>query len=232
MIDCHRLDLAVTGADDLALLDGAERARAARFHFERHRVRYIAAHAQLRRLLGARLDIDPARLRLTTTANGKPVLGRGAEATACAGTPERGLCFNLSHSEAVGYLAIAPYDVGIDVELLRPLADLQPLVDTYCSPEEIAALGAMPADARARGFLRVWTRKEAALKAWGTGIGAVPLSAVHVGIDAGSVPAAASVGSLPCPALQLSTLVFADEVVSVAAPVAAPLQIRLLRGPP
>jgi 4'-phosphopantetheinyl transferase len=189
MIDCHRVDLSTGNAADLALLDSEERVRASRFRFERHRSRYVAAHAQLRRLLGARLGIDPARVPLTTTAHGKPVLDRSAAAMAGLGAPDRTLCFNLSHSEAVGYLAIAPCDVGIDVELARPLADLQPLIDSYCSRAEIATLAAMPGGSRAAGFLRVWTRKEAALKAWGTGIGAVPLNELHVGIDSETVPA-------------------------------------------
>ncbi len=228
MITCHRLDLTLASAEDLELLDDEERGRAQRFHFQRHRTRYIAAHAQLRRLLGARLGIDPARLPLTTTARGKPIIVSGATDNSGSAALLPTLAFYLTHCEAVGYLAIAPCEVGIDVELLRPLTELDPLIESSCSPAEIRAVQAMPADVRVGAFLTVWTRKEAVLKAWGTGIGAVPLNLLHVGIEKGSIAAAEPVGTVPCPALSLTTLRFADEIISVAAPSESPLKIRML----
>lgn len=230
MIDCHRLDLSVIGAADLALLNREERARAARFHFERDRLRYIAAHAQLRRLLGSRLAIEPALVRFTTTIHGKPTLAPAQAMMDGSARIDRNLYFNFSHSEEVGYLAIAPFEVGIDVERIRPLAELQSLIDSCCTREEIATLAALPVDLRARGFLGVWTRKEATLKTWGTGIGVVPLNELHVGLDLASVLAGASVDSLPCPALRLSTFTFEDEIVSVATLLAFPQKIRMLHG--
>ena len=221
-VDCYRLDLARSQPEDMALLDEAERERARRFRFDRDRGRYIAAHAQARRLIGRHLGKDPGALRFGTTRHGKPVLIGG----------ETVLAFNLTHSGGVGYLAIAPFSVGIDVELYRPFADLQPLIDDYCSPGEIAALAALPATARAAAFLGVWTRKEAALKAWGTGIGAVPLDAVHVGI---ARPAGAAQDALPGmshegtdhPALRLLTLSGQQEVLSIAAACGEPFARRL-----
>ncbi len=227
MVDCYRLDLSRSDPRDLALLDETERQRAARFRFDRDRSRFIAAHAQARRLIGRHLGVDPDAVRFATTSHGKPILAGDAAA----------LAFNLTHSGPVGYLAIAPYSVGIDVEQHRPFDDLQPLIDDYCSPEEIAALAALPAPARASAFLRVWTRKEAALKAWGTGIGAVPLDALHVGL---AHPASAAQEALSgmthdgiaYPALRLLTLSGRQEVLSVAAACSAPLAVRLADGAP
>ena len=244
-IDCHRLDLAACDANDLALLDPAERARAARFVFERDRTRYIAAHAQARRHLGARLAVAPGAVPLTTTGNGKPVVDVDAALLAGADPGSANLCFNLTHSGAVGYLAIAPFSVGIDVELHRSIEDLQPLINSCCSPAEIAALAALPARVRYLGFLGVWTRKEAALKAWGTGIGAIPLDELHVGIAAESIaplemPMAAAAAGHPTigqspvghsqthyPGLQLRTIVGAGQVLSVAAAIDRPPVIRM-----
>ncbi len=88
------------------LLSGDERERAARFRFERDRVRYIAGRAQLRMLLAGYLDASPAELVFSYGDNDKPML---------AGD---GPCFNLSHSGALALYAVtADVEVGIDVEL-------------------------------------------------------------------------------------------------------------------
>lgn len=229
VVDCFRLDLSRCDPHDLALLDEAERERAARFRFDRDRLRFVAAHAQARRLIGRHLDRDPAALRFATSRHGKPILAGVGAAPAVA--------FNLTHSGGVGYLAIAPFNVGIDVEQHRPFDDLQPLIDDYCSPGEIAALAALPAPARAAAFLGVWTRKEAALKAWGTGIGAVPLDALHVGTaepEAASQEALAGMvhDGVEYPALRLLTQLRGQEVLSIAAACATAVSLRWPDGAP
>lgn len=230
-IDCYRLDLSACDDEDLALLDPGERGRAARFRFDRDRTRYIAAHAGLRRHLGARLGLAPEEVPLTTTENGKPVVDVAAASRAGADPAARGLCFNLTHSGGVGYVAIAPFSVGIDVELYRSLEDLQPLIDSYCTPPEIDALAALPAARRSLGFLGVWTRKEAALKAWGTGIGAIPLDHLHVGTAAETV-APLEMPPASYPALQLKTIGGEAQVLSIAAATAHPFAIRMMEAQP
>lgn len=243
LVDCHRLDLSRSDSQDLALLDDGERARAARFHFDRDRIRYIAAHAQARRHLAGRLGLAPADLRFATTRHGKPIVAPAppdpTKHAADHAIGEETLCFNLTHSGAIGYLAIATCSIGIDVELHRPIDDLQPLIDSYCSAGEIAALAALPAEARCVGFLGVWTRKEAALKAWGTGIGAVPLDQLHVGITPAG---AARLGQefLPglthegvdYPALRLASIAGDAEVLSIAAATGRRLVVRMLPAAP
>ena len=233
LVDCFRLDLSHCDGHDLALLDDTERERAARFRFDRDRVRFVAAHAQARRLLGRHLGLDPEGLRFATTVHGKPILALAAGAPPGAQAAEGAVVFNLTHSGPVGYLAIAGCSVGIDLEQLRPFDDLQSLIENYCSPAEIAALAGLPPGSRAAGFLRVWTRKEAALKAWGTGIGAVPLDALHVGLP---LPAAVagqeSLSGLVHDGttysdLRLLTLAGEQEVLSIAAACGAPLAVRM-----
>ena len=107
------------------------------------------------------------------------------------------------------------------------------MIDGYCSPAEIAALGALPAASRCIAFLGAWTRKEAALKAWGTGIGAVPLDQLHVGL----VPADRLETNQPLPGLdhdgirypdlRLASIASGDEVLSVAAACAGSFIMRL-----
>ncbi len=232
VVDCYRLDLCTSHAEDLALLDQRERVRAARFRFARDRTRYIAAHAQMRRLLGLRLGVAPAAVPLTLTRHGKPVILRDARANADTAGDDGPCRFNLTHSGAVGYLAVACCSVGIDVELHRPIEDLQPLIDTYCSPLEIASLAAMRPEERCAGFLGIWTRKEAALKAWGTGIGAIALDRLHVGVDSQALPSRLAeplAGEPPLyPDLRLKSLPGADQVLSVAAATRQPMTVRMI----
>ena len=67
-----RLDEALPGA--IELLDGDERARAARFVFERDRRRFINAHAWLRAAIGRCADLAPEAVRFTFDPRGKPRL--------------------------------------------------------------------------------------------------------------------------------------------------------------
>mgnify|MGYP005826428201 CR=1 FL=1 len=147
-VHCHRLELAQATAADAALLDAGERDRAARFRFEHLRILHVAAHAGMRRLLCEWLDLDPAKVPISTTGNGKPVLA--PEAVALAGPQARSASphFNLTHCAAVGYLGIAPFEIGIDVEATRPLADLDSLAEACCSEGERARLSQLPTAAR------------------------------------------------------------------------------------
>lgn len=158
------LDLPLQPADE-SLLSPQERSRAARFVFERDRRRFIAARSSLRRILGSATGEDAARLQIAEQAHGKPWLPRWPL-----------LRFNLSHSEGVGLVALdaaslqAPRDeLGIDVELPRPLSDALALAANLFEPQECEQLAALDEPARSRAFLWGWTRKEACLKALGTG---------------------------------------------------------------
>jgi 4'-phosphopantetheinyl transferase len=118
--------------------------------------------------------IDPESLEFATGERGKPALHRPT------GT---GLVFNLSHSEGVVALAIARTTaIGIDVEAERPVPKAPRLAQRFLSPAERDHVLAVPAPARDRAFLAVWTRKEAWLKASGRGV-SVRLSKVEVEPD-------------------------------------------------
>jgi len=148
------------GGADLDLLDDAERARSARFHFERDRGRYVVAHAALRRLLAQRTAHDAAALVIEAGPYGKPYL---AHARRCA--------FSLSHCEDLALVALADDgEIGVDLERVRPLADLDGLARQCLTLHERHEIdGLAPAD-RSLAFLRRWTRKEACLKALGAGL--------------------------------------------------------------
>jgi len=141
------------------ILSDDELARAARFRFDRDRIRYIAGRAQLRMLLADYVDAAPAELVFEYGANNKPSLaGRGPH-------------FNLTHSGALALYAVcADVEVGIDVELYDPEFAGERIPERFFAPDEVLALRAIPEELQARGFLELWTRKEAFIKARGDGL--------------------------------------------------------------
>jgi 4'-phosphopantetheinyl transferase len=145
------------------LLPSAEHDRASRFYFQRDRARFIAGRAQLRILLARYLRADPAALTFAYGPFGKPAL------TTSWATSK--LAFNVAHSEDLAVAAFARTDCGIDVERVRPLADMDELVSRFFSPRETVSFLGLPAGEKPQAFFNLWTRKEAWLKAIGEGIG-------------------------------------------------------------
>jgi 4'-phosphopantetheinyl transferase len=144
-------------------LSRGELARAARFHFDHPRNRYIAAHGWLRQLLGLYLSAPAATVEFEEGPKGKPGLGGVFR--------DRGLQFNLAHSEGLALIAIASATpVGVDVERIRTLVEAEDLVSRFFSKREVAEFGALTEDQKPGAFFRLWTRKEARLKATGEGI--------------------------------------------------------------
>jgi 4'-phosphopantetheinyl transferase len=139
-------DVALDTAD-AAVLSADERERAARFHFERDRDRFIAGRSSLRRILAGYLALDPATLVFEYNRFGKPAL---AGAT--------GLHFNASHSEGRMLVAVAGREVGVDLERERPGVGFDTIVQRYFP-------GTPPGE-----FFRAWARREAYLKAIGRGL--------------------------------------------------------------
>lgn len=153
-------------------LDAAEIARADRFVFPHSRIEFTAAHALTRWLLGAELGCDGGALRFTAGEHGKPEVMLGGGLGARLGGGPDPLAFNLSHTLGMVALAIggnAGTPLGVDVENLTRTVDLK-VADSYFVPHEVAWLTALPKARQAEGFLRLWTLKEAFIKATGKGL--------------------------------------------------------------
>ncbi len=158
----HVVEIAVQEppASAAALLDPAERDRAARFAFDADRTRFVASHAGMRLALGSCLRQDPASLRFATDRLGKPRLFE----------PPFDIRFNLAHSGERALLAIAlGRDVGVDIEKERSV-DVLALGRRYFAASELQALVNTPPPRRLAAFFRCWTRKEAFIKALGEGL--------------------------------------------------------------
>lgn len=139
----------------------AERARAQRFRLRAKYNEFVVTRGLLRHLLGRFLQIPPAELRFRFGAHGKPLL--------C--DEQADFSFNVSHSHGLGLIAITrKHAIGVDVELSRPNNNYERLCWRFFSPAESRALLGLPPEQRQDAFFACWTRKEAFVKALGTGI--------------------------------------------------------------
>ena len=145
------------------LLSHDEQTRAARFHFERDRRRFIVGRGALRIMVSRYLSVDPDQLRFRYESHGKPYLS--AEFNHCD------LRFNLAHSNEVAVYAFTlGRELGIDVEHIRSLPDAEQIATRFFSAQENVALHTLPESQRLEAFFNCWTRKEAYIKAIGEGL--------------------------------------------------------------
>src|SRR5262245_3772934 len=157
-----RVDVRDTAFDHFdSVLSEAERERAQRFRFARLRQEFTIAHGGLRVLLGRYLSVAAERVRFADGSHGKPAIAE----------PSSTIRFNLSHSGQLAVIAIGHgRDLGVDVEEIRPMSDMQEIARRFFSHEEAADLLRTAPDAHEQNFFRIWTRKEAFIKAIGHGL--------------------------------------------------------------
>jgi 4'-phosphopantetheinyl transferase len=204
-------------------LDADERARAARFVFPRDARRFRVARGTLREILGGYLGVAPDAVRFVYAAAGKPALA--------APFAEAGVAFNVSHSGEVALYAIGGQGrIGVDIEQVRPLDDLEALAARNFSAAEQRALLALPPPAREPAFFACWTRKEAFIKALGDGL-SYPLDAFTVSFAAGEPARFVEIRGDPTTAARW-TLTALDVGTSYAAAVAVDSPVTVTwRGP-
>lgn len=155
-----------------AVLSVEERARADRFRTEELRNRYCVAHGALRHLLARKLNRSPADLSFERGSAGKPLISSRQSSA-----PPH---FNLSHSEDMALIAIsADRPVGIDIERYRKGIDVKMLAKQYFAPGEARQILSLPDAEQVQAFLVWWTRKEAYLKATGSGL-STPLDSFEI----------------------------------------------------
>lgn len=166
------LDRPESSVDALSkTLSRDERDRAARFHFDRDRRRYVCARGALRHILGSYIDADPIEISFAYGPHGKPALARNGGSVS----------FNVSHSEEMALIAVASSEIvlGVDVEAIRSIPDGDDIARRFFAPREVARMAGLEPSARESAFFRCWTRKEAYLKALGDGL-AKPLDSFEV----------------------------------------------------
>jgi 4'-phosphopantetheinyl transferase len=169
------------------VLDEEERRRAERFRFERDRRRYVASHTALRWYLAGCLGGDPRELRLEAGPRGKPFV---------AAATGRGLEFNMSHTDGLAVLLVAPgRPVGVDVERVRAVPDAMEIAERHFCRAEVEQLRAVSRPHQAEAFFHCWTRKEAFIKAVGEGL-EYPLDSFEVSLRPGEPGRLVRLGAL------------------------------------
>jgi 4'-phosphopantetheinyl transferase len=159
------------------VLSPDEHERVARFVFARDRRRFVVARAMLRSILARYLGWLPQEIGFQYEPHGKPRL-RVADSGI-------GLEFNLAHSYELVLCAVSRgRQVGVDIERLQPVADLEQLAAVAFSHTEQATLSALAGEQQLIGFFNCWTRKEAYVKARGDGL-LMPLNEFDVSLAPG-----------------------------------------------
>ncbi len=146
----------------LSLLDSGEKAQWSRYLHPGPRRRFALSRAALRTVVGRRLGCANEGIAFDISPYGKPfALVQGMPAA---------ISFNISHSGDHGLIALAPTgSLGIDVEERSNRHDLDGPIADVLGPDERSELAKACGDSKVHMFFRLWTIKEALIKALGTG---------------------------------------------------------------
>lgn len=177
-----RVRLDVVGTEGLQeiqpTLSPDELQRAARFHFEKDRQRFVIVRGVLRDLLGCYLNLEPEKIEFTYNAYGKPSLAVQMNIL--------DVQFNVSCSETIALIALTKkYQIGVDVEKIKIGLDLTTIVERFFSAYEVSVWRTIATDMQTSAFFDCWTRKEAYIKARGKGL-SLPLDSFDVSFTPGT----------------------------------------------
>ncbi|HET9455659.1 MAG TPA: 4'-phosphopantetheinyl transferase superfamily protein [Gemmatimonadaceae bacterium] len=142
------------------MLSRDEQDRLARYRSRESAERYVVTRSLVRAVLAGRLGVEPRDIRIGHNARGKPMLSDQ-------------LFFNVSHSADLILMAVTgDRAVGVDVERRRDVERVQALTERWLTPEEQEDVNRITQSGLtlSEAFLRVWSLKEARLKALGVGI--------------------------------------------------------------
>lgn len=144
------------------VLSPDEALRGERFHFKEHQRRFRVARGILRFLLAQYLQVDPRTMPLAYHARGKPYL------------PDHlypvNLQFNVSHSQDMALYGVTQnHPIGVDIEKIQETYP-DGVAKRFFSQAEYAALAQFPPATKLKKFYQLWAKKEALIKAVGTGL--------------------------------------------------------------
>lgn len=159
------------------LLSEDERTRSERFYLERDKNRFIVGRGLLRTILGSYLGINGSQLQFCYGEHGKPILTETSVVNP--------LSFNLSHShELVLYAISHQQEIGVDVEYIRPICQVEQLAEHCFSEREKVIFHQLHPSQKLAAFFNCWTSKEAYLKATGYGL-VFPMDQLDISLSPG-----------------------------------------------
>ena len=161
------------------LLTSEEAERYTRFVFETDRRQFLLTRALERDVLSRYLGVEPAALGFTRNKYGKPAI---AEPTECP------ITYSLSHTKGLSVCAVAfEQMIGIDVESLQRTPSHQDISKRFFAASEAAYLETLGEGQNRTEFLKLWTLKEAFIKARGVGL-SIPLNSFEIKMDPDQPP--------------------------------------------
>ncbi len=157
-----------------AVLSEEERQRARQFRYEEHRRSFVVSRGILRNLLSHYTSLKPEEVQYKYTLAGKPHLANADGSS--------DLCFSLSHA---GLLVLYAFSwgrqVGIDVECIRPMEEMDQIATNNFASREYREYRSLSSQEQLQAFYNGWTRKEAFIKATGDGL-SFPLQEIEVSL--------------------------------------------------
>lgn len=175
------VDLRTPASADMArVLSGDERERADAFVFDLDRSRWIRARSALRHVLSDLVNLPPEAIAFDYASFGKPQLTQSSE--------QAKVWFNLSHAGDLALIAIDRIgEIGIDIEQFpNPRLDFLEIAPLVLSQAERRQLAGFDDDFETV-LCRIWTCKEAYVKALGVGL-SVPLADIETDIAQSGIP--------------------------------------------
>ncbi len=140
-----------------------ENLRADKFHHLIDKKRYLISRAFLRNITGNYLNLTPKEVRFNYNNEGKPLISPNMNSD--------NLQFNLSHSKNMVACAFClKDDIGIDTEFIDENINYLEISENYFNSYENSQLKNCEESERIKLFFKIWTIKEAYLKALGYGL--------------------------------------------------------------
>ncbi|QWX82698.1 4'-phosphopantetheinyl transferase superfamily protein [Cellulophaga sp. HaHaR_3_176] len=138
-------------------LNVSENTRASKYYHEHDSHRFIICRGLLKFILGDETGMSASEIELKIDSNKKPYLSTNPS-----------IHFNVSHSKNYALIAVASQPVGVDIEYLAKDFNFSEIISTVFSVTEINEV--QKKDNNKRLLFKLWTRKEAIVKATGKGI--------------------------------------------------------------
>jgi 4'-phosphopantetheinyl transferase len=140
-----------------SILSQDEQTHCGKFHFTSPRAEFVRSRAAVRQVLGDYLECEPSAVRFHKNAFGKLEIS------------DPHIAFSVSHANSVALIAVAPCAVGIDLESIDGTFEWRSVAYRFFTPAEMRYILQAPAEDQIEKFLQCWTRREAFVKARGTG---------------------------------------------------------------
>ena len=134
-----------------------------KYRKEEDRINFLSGRGMARNLLGTLLNIEPYKVEFHYSDYDKPFIAEKQNTT--------DVQFNVSHSGEIVVIALNTHNqIGVDLEYMTSLEDMDDIARMIFFASERAALANLPPSEKESYFFETWTRHEAELKALGIGL--------------------------------------------------------------